>query len=326
MKIQITVLLAGCLVFESTGCGQTWEQPKAKVTIQAKDEQGVPVNGATVRVGFTLKGTRQQKMLNGTTDIAGAFVGEGYSDIKLNADLRKEGYYLSSTGLVFTNATNGQWLPWNPRLVTVLRPIGKPVALYAKKVQTTLPVLNKPCGYDLEIGDWTMPYGKGMKKDLVFTILKKEVKGAGDFDVQGELTFSNPQDGILNVPISAAGKNSVFKWERQASENGYQPKFMLQNTWWESLGQKPIRSFKFGGKEWEGYFFRVRTVEQDGNIVSAHYGKIRGGIEIEPRETPTCTITFTYYFNPTPNDRNLEWDTKKNLFGGLSWEQSPREP
>jgi len=35
---------------------------------------------------------------------------------------------------------------------------------------------------------------------------------------------------------------------------------------------------------------------------------------------------YVYYFNATPNDRNLEWDTKKNLFGNLPPLQTPREP
>jgi hypothetical protein len=87
-----------------------------------------------------------------------------------------------------------------------------------------------------------------------------------------------------------------------------------------------MQNFKFGNNKWEGYFFRVRTVEQDGKIVSARYGKIRGGIEVDPRWSSTCSVTLTYYFNPTPNDRNLEWDMKKNLFGGLTDMETPREP
>jgi hypothetical protein len=27
-------------------------------------------------------------------------------------------------------------------------------------------------------------------------------------------------------------------------------------------------------------------------------------------------VYFAYYFNPTPNDRNIEFDTEKNLFKG----------
>ena len=60
------------------------------------------------------------------------------------------------------------------------------------------------------------------------------------------------------------------------------------------------------------YFFRVRTAkDHEGNIVSAHYGKIYGDF-----------MQFTYYLNPTPNDRNIEFDPKQNLLGGLqSFEQ-----
>ena len=51
------------------------------------------------------------------------------------------------------------------------------------------------------------------------------------------------------------------------------------------------------------YYIRVRTVlDDDGNIVRAHYGKIYGDF-----------MKWTHYLNPTPNDRNVEFDVKKNL-------------
>jgi hypothetical protein len=176
----------------------------------------------------------------------------------------------------------------------------------------------------LELGDWVTPYGKGLTKDFIFT-LHQEWRGNYDYDVQGEMSFKNPLDGILETSIPDVGKNSQFRWERQAPENGYEPKFQLQNTGYPTgSGKKPVRSFK-SQDEWQGYFFRVRTVEQNGKIVSAHYGKIRGGIAVYPND-PKPKIVFTYYFNPTPSDRNLEWDTKKNLFGGLTDMESPREP
>jgi phage-related protein len=55
------------------------------------------------------------------------------------------------------------------------------------------------------------------------------------------------------------------------------------------------------------YLFRVRTaLDQQGNVVSARYGKIYGDF-----------MQFTYYYNPTPNDRNIEFNPKQNLLGGL---------
>jgi hypothetical protein len=60
------------------------------------------------------------------------------------------------------------------------------------------------------------------------------------------------------------------------------------------------------------YFFRVRTVlDENGNVKSAQYGKIYGDF-----------MQFRYYFNPTPNSRNIEFDPKHNLLSGLqSFEQ-----
>ncbi len=306
---------------------QSAELPQAKITVRVLDEQSMPVQGATVRIGFANKTYDQELLKTGTTDAAGEYSSEGNSAARISADVRKDGFYLSGTPFIdFTNVEADRWQPWNPIAKVVLRPIGKPVALYAKSVRTTIPVLGKPCGYDLEAGDWVTPYGKGMKKDLVFTISSRNVTNTQNFDMQGELTFANPQDGLQETPKLEIGKNSAFKWERQAPENGYQPQYHLYYTWWENLHQKAVQNFIFGGKEWEGYFFRVRTVEQDGKIVSVHYGKIKGGIEVDPRWSSTCTVAFTYYFNPTPNDRNLEWDTKKNLFGKLPFMETPREP
>jgi hypothetical protein len=55
------------------------------------------------------------------------------------------------------------------------------------------------------------------------------------------------------------------------------------------------------------YVFRVRTVlDKQGNIVSTHYGKIYGDF-----------MQFSYYLNPSPNSRNIEFDPKHNLIGGL---------
>jgi hypothetical protein len=328
MKTGIILAALAAVAATTNIVVNTFERPTAKVTAKIVDETGAPVVGANVR--FVFSGAMDDNAIvkvEGPTDTQGEFTGEGHCRREIGTSVTKEGYYAGTVNIpMFKEYKEGKWQPWNPIAETILRPTGKRVALYAKKVQVNIPILGQPCGYDLETGDWVAPYGKGMKKDLIFTIRNKEVRDAGNFDAQGELTFKQPLDGLQETSIPDIGKNSIFRWERQAPENGYQPKFQLQNTWWESLHQKPIRSFKFGGKEWEGYFFRVRTVEQDGKIVSAHYGKIRGGIEIEPRETPTCTIIFTYYFNPTPNDRNLEWDAKRNLFGGLSWEESPREP
>ena len=52
----------------------------------------------------------------------------------------------------------------------------------------------------------------------------------------------------------------------------------------------------------------IRTAQ--GDIISAHYTKIMGDIRLAAQGS----LHFTYYFNPTANDRNLEFDPTQNLF------------
>jgi hypothetical protein len=60
--------------------------------------------------------------------------------------------------------------------------------------------------------------------------------------------------------------------------------------------------------------FRIRTVtDKDGKIVSANYGEIYGPFEYGLLGGK-YRVQFNYYFNPTANDRNLEFDPPKNLF------------
>ena len=65
----------------------------------------------------------------------------------------------------------------------------------------------------------------------------------------------------------------------------------------------------------EYYIFRSRT-RADGGISESHYGRIWGLIDYgsEPKDTVSGSMNFHYYFNPTPNDRTLEFDGKSNLF------------
>ncbi|MCK5849814.1 MAG: DNA gyrase/topoisomerase IV subunit A [Kiritimatiellae bacterium] len=65
------------------------------------------------------------------------------------------------------------------------------------------------------------------------------------------------------------------------------------------------------------FFIRIRTeVDANGNVTGGFYGKIRGPIDVEPRNSKTVQISFTYYVNPD-GTRNVEFDTQRNLIEGL---------
>jgi hypothetical protein len=83
-------------------------------------------------------------------------------------------------------------------------------------------------------------------------------------------------------------------------------------------GYEPTRSSVVNGnfspgREDIGLFLRTRVRRDgEGKIVSANYAKVIGDFRVS---TPgPGGFSLTYYFNPTPNDRNLEFDPDKNLF------------
>ena len=301
--------------------------PLAKLTIHVIGEDGLPIAGAKVNIGFREKLSDQDALAVGETNALGTFTAEGYSDRRLLADVNKAGFYNSGApSTIFKDPILGKWQPWNPVVDVILRHIGQPVALHTKRVQVDVPVLDQPCSYDLERGDWVAPYGSGTHSDLTFKV-RRDYKDWFNFIAEAQVTFAQPLDGLVRMKAPAYARNSVFGWERSAPGAGYVAphsiRFIMRDP---KLNQFPERTFDTTKDREQGYFFRVRTVEKNGQIVAANYGKITGDIGIEPRDSKTCLITFTYYFNPTSLDRNLEWDTTKNLITGLKSEETPREP
>jgi hypothetical protein len=325
MKTKIIVCLGALLCVAAAVQQVGW--PVAKLTVRVVGEQGEPIAGSKVKIGFREKFSNRDERTIGETDARGEFTAEGHSDMRLLSGASKEGYYDSgSPSTIFKDAILGKWQPWNPVEELVLRTIGKPVAMHAKRVKGDIPVLDQPCSYDLEKGDWVAPHGKGEKPDLTFKV-RRDYTDRDNFKVEAEVVFAQRLDGVLGMKSPSYARNSVFRWERSAPEIGYESPHRINFA----SSKRPThvdrkKSFETGKEFERGYFFRVRTVEQNGRIVAANYGKITGDIVIDPRDTKTCYVSFTYYFNPTSLDRNLEWDTKRNLLQGLSHEETPQHP
>jgi hypothetical protein len=202
-------------------------------------------------------------------------------------------------------------LPWNPTMEIILMPIGVQVPMYAKKNfwNLTLPVNDKPIGYDLTVGDWVAPYGKGHTNDIIFSLHRQFTNVKQPFDATLTLTFTNDGDGIQMLFTKP---NTSLRLPRSAPEDGYESQLVSRKY---READKPIVD---SSRDDQNYFFRVRTVKKDGKIVSALYGKIYGSIGFDIYHVPTAKIIFTYYLNPEPNSRNMEFNTRSNLFKNLS--------
>ena len=285
---SLILLAAGAASAQTALTNYEW-----KATMRVIDESGNPISGANALIGYFTNS--QPTSALGITDSNGMFTAshslpEPMAEVGFQAD--KPGYYT-------TTAERQLWSPYDPAQWTFtqtleLKKVGKPIAMYAKKyvMGLSLPKYNKQIGFDFMIGDWVAPYGKGISSDIFFTENHLDEKSGYTFTI----AFPKEGDGLQEFTLPDRETGSGLRSPHEAPADGYQPK--------DEQTQMPDPH--------RIYLFRVRTAkDHDGNIVSAHYGKIYGDF-----------MQFTYYLNPTPNDRNIEFNPKQNLLGGLqSFEQ-----
>lgn len=306
--------------------------PTAKLTLKVVDENGLPVEGA--KAGIALYG-KKNSSARGITNNNGFFTGSGATQNLLGYLVRKEGYYRSSGQYSGFNSISGiigfrRWEPWNPTVGVVLKKKINPTPLYAVKIDSrfsnhlpTLPVLGQFVGYDLIAGDWVVPHGQGTHRDFLFKLEKHRAASRRDHHVTLTLKFPYEGDGIRSY-YAQPNTGSALRLPYHAPSTGYEPEIVFDKN------RTKTKIISGDIREDQNYFFRVRTEkDEEGNIVSALYGKIHGAIELGSfvgPKSPTGSVYFTYYLNPTPNDTNLEFDTRKNLFTDLSKQEKVRLP
>ena len=288
---------------------------KAKITVKAVDEDGTPLAGINVDARFS--GGTERK---GRTDTNGLFVLEGEAEVwTATYFLQKVGYYDSQGKYIFNSNKNGKWQPWNPMLTAVLKRVINPIPMYAKKVESYLPTTNGFSAFDMMTGDWVAPYGKGINGDILFAIEERRVSTWKDFNGTLCVFFSNEKDG-LHEREEATVNESDYKWHYVAPIDGY-----VQHE--RVIVGYVMNKGYFETNYTAASYIRIRTVTNGvGQIVQAYYGKIAGAIKFDVRDSPTGWVNFTYYLNPTPNDRNMEFDPKRNLLQNLKSTEEVRYP
>jgi hypothetical protein len=302
MKKSVLVLFMASVGFVNAQI-EISNAPQWQVTFHVTGMDGAPISQANVAAGYFV-GPHTGSHKDGLTDTNGIVTITARSGPAISYDAEKASYY-PTRGLKydfdFRNKTGNQWHPWNPTVDIVLKRIINPIPMYAKRIDAQPPVDSKPVGYDLMAGDWVAPYGKGTDTDIVFT-RDYNRKSLQDYDYKLTVSFPKAGDGIQELPVPYKNmEGSALRSPHEAPTNGYQPQIVRLNV--SHPGQKLI----FDYDENRAYFFRVRTVlDENGNVKSALYGKIYGDF-----------MQFKYYLNPTPSDRNVEFDPKRNLMKNL---------
>ena len=309
-----TPILVGALVI-ATNCAQAQMQniptPEWRVTLKVVDDVDNPVVGAKAVVGYHF--TNQ---IVGLTDTNGIFTASHRDKSSgLGFLVTKDGYYQTRQEYemgFFPEQYNEA--KWNPTKTIILRKYGNPIPMYAKRQEMKFPKLDESVGFDMMAGDWVTPYGKGFHTDMLFKA-HREIKNDREYTADLTITFPKNGDGIIVAP-SESVDGSEFKTSRTASTNGYQPELVLNF----SNSKHPESVF--------GHFIRVRTeLDQNGNVKSALYGKIPGDFRFYAGTiAPTSGMGFDYYLNPTPNDRNVEFNPKKNLVRDLKPSEGVSDP
>ena len=271
------------------------------VTVAVTEEDGSPLEGVNITVTFLgYKGDQTQRV-KGNTDEKGVFSAQGKPMLRMSVRIEKEGYYRTDSGRLGRNQDHN--------LVYILRKIKTPIPLYAKRLQTLAPVVDEEFGYDCELGDWVVPHGKGLISDLIFKASSiRNIDRYKNYHHELSVRFSRKHDGFVKFNQN---KISDLKSPYQAPNKG------IYNTSWIYFDKRsPNKKIETNAEPARGYFFRFRTqVDANENIVSCHYAKAYGDV-------PDLKI----YFNPTSNDRNLEFDPKRNLFKNLDSTELVREP
>jgi hypothetical protein len=287
---------------------------RGRITLRVVDQEGCPVDQAEVTAGFYYP-YKDQGIKKSATDTNGICVIEGMSCDDMWYVVSKNEHYETKGMYVFSAQKNvdvaqERWQPWNPTNTVVLKRIKNPVAMYVKTFRTLIPAENTSIGFDLEKGDWIAPYGNGGKADLFF-LLNRNRAYENDFECSLQATFPNEGDGLQEIVAKPVSEKSL-RLPYEAPKTGYVAE------WKREIVRKPDGTRQnLEPRTDQNYMFRVRTnLDEQGNVVSALYGKIYGDINYYGYIADKVTLVFTYYLNPTPNDRNIEFDPEKNLFGG----------
>ena len=264
------------------------------------------------------------------TDVNGFCTLKGRTNIgRAGCGVDKQGakyYGAGGRGFHFTKKNLfGVWQPDNLVATIRLQRVERPIPLFVKNVRPkvapkTFDGTNAVLRYDLVLGDWLPPEGKGERSDLEIRtrLTINEVLQAGRrrkkvfFEFRNEIEFTGEGNGCcaeMTVPTMGIKL-------RSAPEVGYGKTIVNCFGVKRKIVGPNVNEAEYSDSNPNRcYYFRIRTRFDDkGNLVEAYYGKVYGDFNFHGDwYLGLQGFDFLYYLNPKSLDRNLEWDMKTNL-------------
>ena len=276
----------------------------AKVNLKVVDQDGVVVPDAKIWGAFTANHLRDSVLVDGQTNTNGEFVAQGNCNEILRVDVTKEGYYHTEVKVNFWRSksdpvvVDGKWQPYGETRTVVLKKIRDPIRLRDPnaRYRYKYPESGKWAGFDLECGDWVPPLGGGKCADIMIRYILKP-RPDGYFKSLDISFTNNPYAGayVMNRD-SYSEMDSVY----EANTNGDYVGSLRYEFERTAKGNQVISELGFG----QYIVFRIRTkTDEEGNLISAHYGRIMGALQYLEK---AGIVLGPVFYNPTPNDTNLE--------------------
>ena len=313
------ISLASLLFVFTVNCANGMPVAKVGLIITVVDETGSSVPDVFVRGGGWIQGEPGATGVRRATDEKGIVAIDVRTATDVGFLFNKDGYYGSRMHYSVADGgaiiEDGYWQPNPIKETVVLKRIRNPVPMYVKAVNEKVPVYGQAVGYDLMAGDWVAPYGKGSVADFIFNVTG-EYKSFHERETRMAVTFSNAKDGIQSfksLPLhNEEPLGSVFWSGYEAPINGYESVYEYERISTQD-GSRDKNVFQ---RKDLNYYYRVRAqVDSSGNVEKAMYGKIyRDFFCYYDHFKNEIKVQFWYYLNPD-GTRNMEADTKKNLFG-----------
>ena len=274
-----------------------------KINLRVVDEQGCPVPHAQVLYSLSRK-IEQYDYFDGKADKNGCFLVEGFTRQFLNYGARHDGYYGSGYRVDCINSsTKEDAYNSDVQKTVILKRIESKADLVVYDPQRNdvkIPALDKWLPLDLEMFDWVAPIGRGKHEDVLLRFsYAKGNASVWDYSAKMELSFTNnPYAGAY---VKAKDDWSELKSDKKADTNA-NFKSMIE------FGEV-IRPDGKDNRCWLGedsyLIYRTRTkVDEEGKLVSAHYGKIYG-LWSSGKSNVRLPLGC---FNPRENDPDIEDD------------------
>ena len=291
---------------------------KAKIVYRVVDDTGTPITNTVVQGTWQNDYPRKTWKENFVTDDKGVFVAKGKVGGKFSCHIWRAGYYSSCAGVNFhwregvsPLVKDGKWQPYGEVKTIILKRKKNPIDLQCHvwgSCGYNAPVTNEWVGLDFEKGQWCSPYGAGEHEDALVRFSGAVID---DFtwDTVTEVSFTNvPYAGYYEMSKDVF---SDMKSCYAASTNG--ASYVDRTMTFISHGARGISpNHQTTDKLAENKYIVFRTrcvVDDEGKLVSAHYGKLMGefnggfmALGFHCAYGDQCGI----FFNPTPNDPNLE--------------------